>query len=129
MEVDSVPAPSAPVPQGKKAPPPGKSNKFEKKQGDKKPGNKPKHADKNKAAPGGLTVSDILGDELTKLSLEYWAGPQKKPYSAEIVDRVYKTELAGSNFSLGRIMLLELSHYLEGKPQRTQFSRLSVAQF
>lgn len=124
MEIDSVPAaPSAPAPPTpapipaptpapKKAPAAGKGKKFDKKPGDKKPG---KHADKNKAAgPGGLTVSDILGDELTKLSLEYWAGPQKKPYSAEIVERVYKTELAGSHFSLSRIMLLELSHYLEG---------------
>ncbi|KAH3763383.1 intron-binding protein aquarius [Pelomyxa schiedti] len=64
------------------------------------------------------SVAEILRDDLTKLSLEHWAPHVKShpPFSAQIVEEIYQRELkAGccSDSSLQRVMLLELSFYLE----------------
>jgi len=61
------------------------------------------------------TVQDILEDSLTKISLEYWApgSQKKKEYSAAIIDQIYKDEIGVPNAPTSRLMLLELSFYLE----------------
>jgi len=62
------------------------------------------------------TVSDILSDELTKLSLEFW-GPdasKRAPFDAHVIEKIY-TDIDGSlaTGDLSRVVLLELSRYLE----------------
>lgn len=61
------------------------------------------------------TVQDILSDSLTKLSLEYWApgSQQKKAFDASIIEQIYKDEIVAHPGSTSRLMLLELSFYLE----------------
>jgi len=60
------------------------------------------------------TVNDIVSDRLTLLGLEYWADEQKKPYDAKIIEAIYAEIYPQQQaFNLPRIMLLELSHYLE----------------
>eukprot|EP01103_Thecamoeba_quadrilineata_P002733 TRINITY_DN1262_c0_g2_i1.p1 TRINITY_DN1262_c0_g2~~TRINITY_DN1262_c0_g2_i1.p1 ORF type:complete len:1382 (+),score=283.84 TRINITY_DN1262_c0_g2_i1:49-4194(+) len=59
------------------------------------------------------TLREINSDELTKLSRLYWVpGPEKtKPFDAQIIEDIYYKEL--QNLNTPRVMLLELSHYLE----------------
>ncbi|KAL6049950.1 Intron-binding protein aquarius [Balamuthia mandrillaris] len=59
------------------------------------------------------TVDQIVSDKLTQLSLNYWApgAEDLRPFDPQIIERIYNEELHG--FALDRIMLLELSHYLE----------------
>jgi intron-binding protein aquarius len=63
------------------------------------------------------TVSDILGDSLTKLSVEYWGPDSSKraAYSADIVEQLWTSDIVPSLQSrqVSRLILLELSHYLE----------------
>jgi hypothetical protein len=60
------------------------------------------------------TVKDILEDDLTKLSLQYWAsGPQeRKPFDPVVIQQIYNKELSVQ--ASNRVILLELSNYLEG---------------
>jgi hypothetical protein len=61
-------------------------------------------------------VHQILSDNLTQLSLEYWArnsGKALRPFDPKIVEDIYFSEINPDNFNLSRIMLLELSFYLE----------------
>jgi hypothetical protein len=69
------------------------------------------------------SVQDILGDSLTKISLEYWApgSQKKKAFSAEIVEQIYKDEIGSPDASTSRLMLLELSFYLEKYVTYTHF--------
>eukprot|EP01116_Phalansterium_solitarium_P021731 TRINITY_DN6889_c0_g2_i1.p1 TRINITY_DN6889_c0_g2~~TRINITY_DN6889_c0_g2_i1.p1 ORF type:complete len:1438 (-),score=611.74 TRINITY_DN6889_c0_g2_i1:257-4549(-) len=69
------------------------------------------------AAP---TVSEIISDNLTATSLAYWAplgsdvqqlASKRKPFDAQIIEDIYKKELL--RFNLQRVVLLEVSHYLE----------------
>ena len=61
------------------------------------------------------SVQSILQDSLTKISLEYWApgNAQKKPFSASIIEQIYSEEIGGSEAATSRLVLLELSFYLE----------------
>lgn len=86
-------------------------------------GSSSKENPKKKVRRGGYapTVLEIVNDQLTALSLEYWAplgndadesaAQQRKPFNAGIIDELYTKEILTSNIQ--RIMLLELSHYLE----------------
>lgn len=58
-----------------------------------------------------LTVQEIISDELTSLSLQYWAGDEVKPFDPKIIEDIYTKELKPND--LQRMMLLEVSHYLE----------------
>jgi len=65
---------------------------------------------------GAPTVEQIQADVITQLANQYWApfsSVPKKPYDQNIIDHIYMKELAGTNFSSKRIMLLEFSQYLE----------------
>lgn len=91
------------------------------------PGPRPTHAP---------TVREILSDELTALSLQHWAGDGSAAFDGALVERLYRSELlpalapasrkgaeltgedgqgpaAGEKGALSRLMLLELSRYLE----------------
>jgi len=60
------------------------------------------------------TVQEIIGDALTSLSLDYWASEaSNRPYDPRIIEDIYFKELKPKQFELQRIMLLEVSHYLE----------------
>jgi intron-binding protein aquarius len=62
-------------------------------------------------------VKDIIADPITKLSLEYWApnSPHKhKAFDPKIIEDIYYQQLvAQDDFNTSKIMLLELSLYLE----------------
>eukprot|EP00026_Physarum_polycephalum_P000742 Phypoly_transcript_00743.p1 GENE.Phypoly_transcript_00743~~Phypoly_transcript_00743.p1 ORF type:complete len:1358 (+),score=249.61 Phypoly_transcript_00743:43-4116(+) len=82
-----------------------------------------KHADgggdpkKQRRGLHAPTVAEIISDYLTQLSLEYWAPRTadftlpKKDFEAKVIDEIYEKELAQVNTQ--RVMMLELSHYLE----------------
>lgn len=61
------------------------------------------------------TVKDILEDQLTKVSLEYWApgSQKKKPFDSAVITKIYNEEIGIESASTSRLMLLELSFYLE----------------
>lgn len=61
------------------------------------------------------SVQNIVTDPLTMLSLQYWAqGAQEKAaFDPKIVDQIFETELNPQKLDLSRVMLLELSFYLE----------------
>ncbi|CAN4106566.1 unnamed protein product [Withania somnifera] len=68
--------------------------------------------------PSSITLSEIQRDRLTKIAASNWAKTgQKKPFSPELVKKIYDTELAvkgGRNpVPLQRVMILEVSQYLE----------------
>lgn len=75
------------------------------------------------------TVKDILEDALTKVSLEYWApGSQnKKAFDSAVVTKIYNDEIGSESASTSRLMLLELSFYLE-KYVNCSFDRKSLIQ-
>jgi len=62
------------------------------------------------------TVRDIISDQLTQISLEYWAtgSEKKKPFSADLIEEIYKSDLQSKQNN--KVMLLELSNYLEKYP-------------
>jgi hypothetical protein len=94
---------------------------FEKmKKGNKKSRSEDVNENTKKRRNQAPTVREILQDGLTHLSLEYWApltleeqakGVHRKEYSPEIVESIYEQEL--KVYHLDKIILLELSHYLE----------------
>ena len=63
----------------------------------------------------------IAGDSLTKVADENWSAAAQSlgelpPFNAALVEEIYKRELAGNSkvpAKLKRIMLLEISQYLE----------------
>lgn len=61
------------------------------------------------------TVQEIVQDSLTPVANAYWAtgAEDLKPYNADIIDDIYKNELADKPLVNDRVMLLELSGYLE----------------
>lgn len=96
--------------------------KEEKETTPKSKGNKrkstPKETSLKKAKVTAPTVTEIIGDELTQLSLKYWAPlgadqdkSQRLSYNPKIIEDIYHNEL--KRYNLKRIMLLEVSHYLE----------------
>jgi hypothetical protein len=63
------------------------------------------------------TVKEIISDQLTRISLEYWAvgsSLPRKPFESNIIEDIYSKEL--SQRRAAKIMLLELSNYLEKYP-------------
>jgi len=64
-------------------------------------------------APHAPTVKEIVGDRLTALSLEHWGAGGGK-FDAALVERLYRDELCTPERDFAsRVMLLELSRYLE----------------
>lgn len=61
------------------------------------------------------TVQNILEDALTKVSLEYWApgSQKKKAFDPAIVAKIYNEDIGAETATTSRLMLLELSFYLE----------------
>jgi hypothetical protein len=64
-----------------------------------------------------LTIQEILSDDLTQVANSYW-GPgnqQLKPFSAAVIENIYRDELqpAKGKVDMARLMLLEFSCYLE----------------
>ncbi len=60
--------------------------------------------------------AQIESDSLTKTARENWAAEEPAAYSAELVAKIYAAELNGGKPQppkLRRIMLLEISQYLE----------------
>lgn len=75
----------------------------------------------------------IESDSLTKTARENWAGETSAAYKPELVASIYATELHGGKPQppkLRRIMLLEISQYLENYliPHFSEVSMLSIAQ-
>ncbi|KAA0204074.1 hypothetical protein HAZT_HAZT008066 [Hyalella azteca] len=63
-----------------------------------------------------LTVDQISTDHVTLLAQEYWSpstAGSHKPFNPQIIDEIYCQEIRESNFSSRRIVVLELSQYLE----------------
>ncbi|CAG5126687.1 unnamed protein product, partial [Candidula unifasciata] len=63
-----------------------------------------------------ITVEQIQEDRITELAFKNWSPEARKnnvPFKPQIVEEIYQKELAGSNFSTKRIMMLEFSRYLE----------------
>lgn len=75
---------------------------------------------RRKTQHGAPTVQEIISDKITHMSLQYWTPvspdqPNKtqKQYDPQIIEEIYSSEIKGTSFHLQRVMLLELSHYLE----------------
>ena len=65
---------------------------------------------------GAPTTHQMMHDHLSKLAVANWcedALKNKVKFDINLVKDIYKNELAESNFSTKRIMLLEFSQYLE----------------
>eukprot|EP00775_Hariotina_reticulata_P008502 gene8502-8684_t len=73
-------------------------------------------------ARGMLTLGEIAGDRLTQLAAQHWseaarAAGSAPAFSPDLVKQIYQQELGGGSSrppALKRIMLLEVSQYLEG---------------
>lgn len=74
------------------------------------------------------TVQNILEDALTKVSLEYWApgSAKKKDFDPAVVAKIYNEDIGAETATTSRLMLLELSFYLE-KYVRRHFTPLDTA--
>ncbi|GBL77335.1 RNA helicase aquarius [Araneus ventricosus] len=66
------------------------------------------------------TVAQIKADSITQLANKYWAPNRQNrlesdpsAISVDIINNVYVDEIVASDFSVRRIMVLELSQYLE----------------
>ena len=73
-------------------------------------------ADLNAKRPQKLLVHEIVSDPLTLISLDYWApnSPKnQKPFNKDLIEKIFNEEIVAKNYDLSRIMLLELSFYLE----------------
>ncbi|EGC40086.1 hypothetical protein DICPUDRAFT_147081 [Dictyostelium purpureum] len=58
-----------------------------------------------------LTLSEVLSDEITKLSEKNWLkAANVKSFDLGLVEKIYKDQILQSNF---KIQILELSHYFE----------------
>ncbi|KAM9954404.1 hypothetical protein ACTFIW_003945 [Dictyostelium discoideum] len=66
---------------------------------------------KNSVSSNKLTLSEVLSDEITKLSKQHWLKEvNTKTFDSDLVEKIYKDEMLKSD---QRVQLLELSHYLE----------------
>ena len=76
-----------------------------------------------------LNVNEINDDRITHLSHKFWARDNVRnhePFNSEIIELIYEKEIAGSNFSNKRIMILELSQYLENYLWKNYSAQSSV---
>lgn len=65
---------------------------------------------------GKLSLKEIASNKLTQLSLEYWAPSTEKshkPYDPKIIEDIYSEELKDQHVGKKKVVLLELSNYLE----------------
>ncbi|KYQ92453.1 intron-binding protein aquarius like protein [Tieghemostelium lacteum] len=62
-----------------------------------------------------ITITDIIDDEITKLSIKHWLQKDGKgPFDVKIVEDIYNQQLFSNDKVLEqRIRILELSHYFE----------------
>eukprot|EP00879_Flechtneria_rotunda_P011994 GHRR01012527.1.p1 GENE.GHRR01012527.1~~GHRR01012527.1.p1 ORF type:complete len:1484 (+),score=529.45 GHRR01012527.1:151-4602(+) len=75
-----------------------------------------------KAGHGMLTLEEIAGDKLTQLATKHWSKAalsllNPPAFSPAVVEQIYMQELGGDRNKpplLKRVMLLEVSQYLEG---------------
>lgn len=76
----------------------------------------PPMRDKHRKRKGGPTMAQIISDPLTLLSLNVWA-PQiplsHRCYFPDLINDIYYRECIKTGFSTRRLMVLELSQYLE----------------
>lgn len=64
----------------------------------------------------GLTVEQISADRVTFLAQQYWSPDTKEkhlPYDPQVISDIYESEVRATDFSTRRIVVLELSQYLE----------------
>lgn len=64
----------------------------------------------------GLTVDQISADRVTFLAQQYWSPDTKDshlPYDPQVIQDVYQSEVKATDFETRRIVVLELSQYLE----------------
>ena len=64
----------------------------------------------------GLTVEQISADRVTFLAQQYWSPDTKEthlPYDPQVISDIYSSEVRATDFSTRRIVVLELSQYLE----------------
>ncbi|CAH1406700.1 unnamed protein product [Nezara viridula] len=69
-----------------------------------------------KYKPVKPTVDEIKEDHITQLAADYWAPStveNQKPFDPEIIEVIYQKEIKGTKFNIRRIMMLEVSQYLE----------------
>lgn len=64
---------------------------------------------------GAPSVSKIVLDPITSSAMELWPSPDEgvSNFNQEQVESLYQEEIKQKGFDLSRIMLLELSRYLE----------------
>lgn len=73
---------------------------------------------RSKPAIASLTVQDILSDDLTQVANAYWAPGNHSLllFSSDIINKIYQEDLTpadGQQVELARLILLEISYYLE----------------
>ena len=76
----------------------------------------PPELEKGYKRKGGPTVDQIFSDPLTQLSMKVWAPqvpPDHRVYIPDLINDIYQRECLNSGFSTRRLMILELSQYLE----------------
>lgn len=64
----------------------------------------------------GLTVEQISADRVTFLAQQYWSPDTQEthlPYDPQVINDIYESEVRATDFSTRRIVVLELSQYLE----------------
>jgi intron-binding protein aquarius len=67
-----------------------------------------------KTTANAPTIQDIMEDKLTPIANMYWGpGQSVRPFDAKIIEDIYNQELAHSPIVSPRVVLLELSSYLE----------------
>lgn len=75
----------------------------------------PLHASPSEASSyrqRNLTLTEIQSDSVSKLAEKYFGGKKVK-WDPKVVETIMNEELVASNFSSHKLVLLELSHYLE----------------
>nr|XP_018901599.1 PREDICTED: intron-binding protein aquarius [Bemisia tabaci] len=74
-----------------------------------------KQPDTSKTKSRAPTIDQINADRITQLANQYWApnAKNKEQYDPKIIEDIYYKEILGSKFSLRRVMMLELSQFLE----------------
>lgn len=58
-----------------------------------------------------LTLEDIQSDAISKLAEKHFG--KKVTWDPKVVETIFENQLVSSNFSSHKILLLEVSHYLE----------------
>lgn len=61
------------------------------------------------------TLTQLNSEDIIQLANKYWSsdGSQFHQFDSKLIEDIYKNQILSSHFSVKRIMLLEMSHYLE----------------